>query len=325
MLPNEGYELDSMLMLWRRNMCVVPAAGVLQCLASAACFGALGIFGKLSYQQGATVGTLLVARFAVASIVLWAIVAATGGLDRVRGLTRTDLILALGLGAVGYSAQAGAYFGALQRIDPGLLGFLLYTYPAIVTVAAIRIGRAQPSRRTATALALTSAGLVLVLVAAGAGTLDPIGTLLGLTAAAVYSTYILTSQGITARIGPVVLSTLICTGATVTLTTGSLVAGDLKPGAVTPAGFVWLVAIAVISTVAAVALFFAGLDRVGPTAASILSTFEPLVTVVLASLAFGDMLTPLQLFGGFLILGGVVTLNVRRRQPAVTEPALGSG
>jgi drug/metabolite transporter (DMT)-like permease len=300
-------------------MSVVAAPGLLLCLASAACFGAMGIFGKLAYEQGSTVGTLLVTRFAVSSLVLWAVLATSGRLSRVRALSRSDLVLALGLGAVGYSAQAGAYFAALQRINPGLLALLLYTFPAIVTVAAIRLGREQASRRTAAALGLTSAGLVLVLAGAGGGALDPIGTLLGLTAAVVYATYILTADGIATRIGPIVLSTLVCTGATATLTTGGIVAHNLEVNAVTAAGFGWLVAIAVVSTVAAIALFFAGLHRVGPTAASILSTFEPLVTVVLAGLAFGDTLTPQQLCGGLLIVGGVIALNVRRRQrPART-------
>src|SRR4051794_17082800 len=153
-------------MLQSGTMPPVPAAGLLMCLASAACFGAMGIFGKLAYEQGATVGTLLTTRFAVAAIAFWILLAATGRLRRLRALRRSDVLLALGLGALGYSAQAGAYFAALQRIDPSLLGLLLYTYPAIVTVAAIRLGRERASRRTATALALTSTGLVLVLLGA---------------------------------------------------------------------------------------------------------------------------------------------------------------
>ncbi len=154
--------------------------------------------------------------------------------------------------------------------------------------------------------------------------MNPVGTLLGLTAAVVYATYILTAEGIAKRISPIVLSTLVCTGAGVTLTTGSLAAGDLDLGAVAGAGYGWLIAIAMVSTVAAIVLFFAGLHRVGPTAASILSTFEPFVTVVLAALAFSDTLSPLQLFGGVLILGGVSALNLRRRQTPITALATAS-
>jgi drug/metabolite transporter (DMT)-like permease len=74
---------------------------------------------------------------------------------------------------------------------------------------------------------------------------------------------------------------------------------------------VWLTCIAVVSTVAAVGLFLAGLLRVGPTTASILSTVEPVVTIVLA-LVFGEMLGGVQLLGGALVLGAVFALQAPR-------------
>jgi O-antigen/teichoic acid export membrane protein len=80
---------------------------------------------------------------------------------------------------------------------------------------------------------------------------------------------------------------------------------------VTLAGWGWLAGIAVVSTVAAVSLFFAGLKRVGPTTASILSTVEPVVTVLLAFLVFGETLGAVQLVGGGLVLAAVLALYAR--------------
>jgi drug/metabolite transporter (DMT)-like permease len=287
-------------------------AGVLLCLASAAAFGTMGIFGKLAYEDGATVATLLALRFALAAVLFWLLAIGTGAARGLRVLPRRDLALALALGAVGYSTQAACYFAALERLDASLLSLLLYTFPAIVTVAAIVLGRAAPSRRTALALGLASVGLVLVVGGAGAGELDPLGTLLGLTAAVCYATYILTSEGVARRVSPLLLSALVCTGAATTLTLAGLAGGGLRPGALSAAGFGWLAAIAVVSTVAAVGLFFAGLRRVGPTTASILSTAEPLTTVLLAWLVFGEVLGPMQLAGGALVLAGVLVLSARR-------------
>ena len=278
---------------------------MLICLASAAAFGAMGIFGKLAYEDGATVGTLLAVRFLLAAALFWLLVAATGAWRRLSG---RDAALALALGGIGYSAQAGAYFAALERLDASLLSLLVYTFPAMVTVAAIALGRERASRRTGAALVLASGGAFLVLAGAGAGALDPAGTLLGISAAVIYSTYILSSAGIAARVGPLLLSALVCTGAAVTLTLAGIAGGGLRLGAVSPAGFGWLAGIAVISTVGAVSLFFAGLRRVGPSKASILSTAEPLTTVVLAFLAFGEALGPVQLAGGGLVLGAVAVL-----------------
>ena len=295
----------------------MPSIGVLLCLASAAGFGAMGVFGKLAYAEGATVGTLLVARFAFAAAVLWLLVLYRGAAREMRTLSRRDVGISLALGGVGYCAQAGAYFAALERLDASLLSLLVYTYPVIVTVAAIALRRDRASGRVALALVLASGGLVLVLVGAAAGALDPLGTALGLGAALVYSAYILVSEGVATRVGPLVLTTLVCTAAAVTLTIAGLAGGDLDPGGVSAAGYLWLSALAVVSTVGALALFFGGLRRVGPTAASILSTLEPVVTVGLAFVVFGEALGPAQLAGGALVLVAVLTVRAPARAAIV--------
>jgi drug/metabolite transporter (DMT)-like permease len=288
----------------------MPATGVLLCLASATAFGAMGVFGKLAYAEGTTVGTLLAARFGLAAVLLWLIVSVTDRARGLRSISRRDAGIALALGAVGYGAQAGGYFAALKRLDASLLALLVYTFPVMVTVTAIALRREPASRRTLVALALTSTGLVLVLAGAAAGALDPLGATLGLGAAVVYTAYILISEGVAARLGPLALSTLVCTGAATTLTITGLAGGDLEPGRVSAAGFGWLGGLAVVSTVGAIALFFAGLRRVGPSAASILSTLEPVVTVGLAFVAFGESLGPAQLAGGALVLSAVLAVRV---------------
>src|SRR5436190_22124356 len=151
----------------------------------------MAIFGKLAYAAGATVGTLLSVRFALAAVLFWALALAGGGARELRALRSRDLAVALAMGAAGYAAQAGCYFAALERIDASLLSLLLYTFPAIVAAAAVLLGRERLVARRAVALALSLGGLVLVVAGAGAGRLDGIGAALGMTAAVVYATYIL--------------------------------------------------------------------------------------------------------------------------------------
>ena len=298
------------------------ATGTLMCLASAAGFGAMTIFGKLAYGEGATVGTLLAVRFAIASLLLWGLLLTGGALRELRALSRRDVVAALALGAVGYAGQAATYFSALRRMDAAVLSLLLYTYPAIVAVAAAALGRERVDARRVIALLLTSAGLVLVLAAAGTGTLDPLGSALALGAAVIYSAYILVGDRAGLRVPALPLAALVCSGATVTLALGSAVLGQLRPGALTAAGWGWIACVAVVSTVGAIGLFFAALRRIGPTRTAIVSTAEPLVTVVLAYLVFGETLAPLQQAGGVLVLGGVLALHVRlRRRRVAAQPA----
>jgi drug/metabolite transporter (DMT)-like permease len=296
-------------------MLAMRFTGTALCLASGAAFGAMAIFGKLSYDEGATVGTVLAVRFVLAAVVFWAPVVARAGAGGLRALERRDVIAGLALGACGYSLQAGCYFAALERIDASLLSLLLYTFPAIVAVAAVAIGRERMDGRRLGALALASSGLALVVAGAGAGALDPLGAALALGAAFTYSAYILISDGVVARVSPALLSALVCTGAAATLTIGSALVGELRPGEVTVAGWGWLACLALVSTVAAIGLFFAGLRRVGPTTASILATVEPVVTVVLAFLVFGEALGPVQLVGGALVLSAVMVLQARLALP----------
>lgn len=295
------------------------SSGTLLCVGSAAGFGAMAVFGKLAYDGGATVGTLLAVRFVLAAALFWALVFAGGHAGEIRKLAGRDVAIALALGACGYAAQAGCFFAALDRIDASLLSLLLYTFPAIVAVAAIALGRERADGRRLAALGLASGGLVLVLASARAGALDPLGAALALSAACVYSVYILVSEGVAGRIRPTLLSALVCSGAAVSLTAGSALLGDLRPGEVTAAGWGWLAGIAVISTVAAVSLFFAGLKRVGPTTASILSTVEPVVTVLLAFLVFGELLGTLQLVGGAFVIAAVLILASYRPREALAR------
>ncbi len=299
----------------------VKSSGTLLCLGSASAFGAMAVLGKLAYDDGATVGTLLAIRFLLAAVLFWALVFAGGSTGELRSLGGRDLGVGLALGACGYAIQASCYFTALERIDASLLSLLLYTFPAMVAGAAIALGRERIDARRVAALVLASGGLALVVAGAGTGALDPLGAALGLGAAVVYSTYILVSEGIVGRVGPRLLSALVCSGAAVTLTLGSALLGEFRPGELTAAGWGWLAALALVSTVAAVSLFFAGLRRVGPTTASILSTAEPVVTVLLAFLVFGELLGPVQLLGGALVLGAVLVLASYRPRQAIEGAA----
>jgi len=291
------------------------------CLLSAAAFGTLGIFGRLASDAGANTATTLLVRFGLAALVFAAVLLRTGRWRALRGLSRRVVLTGLALGAAGYSLQSGLYFAAIGRLDVSLVALLLYTYPAFVTIAALALGRLAPSPRIAAALTLASAGLVLVLVAAGTGAFDVTGALMAIGASLTYTTYILVSDGIVGAVDPFALALLVLTGATVSFSVAGLATGSID-FALPAEAWLWLVLIALVSTVVAVSAFFAGLRRVGPSEAAILSTFEPPVTVALAFAVLGEQLSVVQLAGGALVLAAVVLLQLPGRRavaPALVE------
>jgi drug/metabolite transporter (DMT)-like permease len=67
-----------------------------------------------------------------------------------------------------------------------------------------------------------------------------------------------------------------------------------------------LVGVGIVSTAIALQAFYAGTRRISAAQASLVSTVEPIYTIILASLLFGETLTPIQLVGGALVIGGVL-------------------
>lgn len=291
------------------------------CLVSAACFGAMAIFGKLAYDAGVTPGALLIVRFSLSAVLLAAVLLVRRG--GIRPIPGRVLIIAIGLGAIGYAAQASLYFAALERMDATPLSLILYTFPAMVTVAAALLGRDRLTPARIVALAVASTGTVLVLLGAGSGDINTVGAMLGFGAALTYTVYILVADTVIHRIDPLLLCTFVMAGAAVSLTARTALIGGTSFD-FPPMAWLWLACIAVISTVAAMLTFFAGLKRTGPATAAILSTFEPVVTTALATLALGESLTPIQLLGGLLVLSCVAVLQIKPKelpQYAVSLPA----
>jgi len=284
-------------------------------LLSAAGFGALAVFGKLAYGAGVSVDALLLVRFGLAGGLLLALALARGAL---RNVSRRAVLGGLAMGVFGYAAQAGLYFSALSRIDASLVALIFYVYPVLVMTAAIALRRERASRRRVVALGLALSGIGLVLGGATAGRFDGLGALLALGAALTYTGYILVGDRVTAHVPPLGLAALVCSGAFGTfLLTGALRGGpDLGFAS---AGWLWLGALALVSTVGAILLFFAGLVRVGPSMAAILSILEPVVTVVGAAVVFGETLTAIQWLGGSVVLAAVLIVQWPDR-PAVADP-----
>jgi drug/metabolite transporter (DMT)-like permease len=281
-------------------------AGVLLCLLSAAGYSTTAILVKFAYEAQVGVVTLLALRYSIGAAMFWLLVA------RGRPELPAGGALARGvaLGMLGTSGQTWLFTSALGRIDAALASLLLYAYPAMVMVAAVLIGRERLSLRRVIALVVASAGIALVLSGAPVGTTDGFGVVLALGAALVYTGYLLVGHALVQRVPPLMLATLICTGAALTFTGIGLIGGLLDFG-FRPWGWGPILAIALLPTVLATVTSLAGVTRVGPTVASIITMMEVPVTVLMAAILLGERLSPLQLVGGALVLASVLLLQLR--------------
>ncbi|HKN40528.1 MAG TPA: DMT family transporter [Acidimicrobiia bacterium] len=294
-------------------------AGLAACLISATGFGALPVLGKAAYDNGLGPLALLWGRFGLTAIAFWLLVAFV-----VRPARPPARLLVAGLlmGALGYAVEAGLFFVALERVDASLVELLLYAYPAIVTAVALAAGREAPAPRLLAALALATLGVIGVFAGSLASGVDPAGLALGLAAAAVYAGYVLAGERVVDKVHPVLLAALVATGATAAFTVAGLVHGGL-PHPRTAGAWESVAIIAAVATVIPMAGLFAGIERVGAPTASIVSTFEPVVTVVLAGLFLGESLSLVEAIGAACVIAAVRLLA--RRPNDELRPGVGQG
>lgn len=274
--------------------------GMVYIITSASVFGVMPFWANQAYASEVDPTTLMLLRFGMAAVIMWGIVGLTGA-----RVPRGNTLVGLGLmGGVGYAGQAFSYFTALQFAPAGVVAVLLYLFPALVTLLAWRLYHQRLTQRKALALFLSLSGIVLVVGVQSGAQMKGIG--LALLAALIYAVYIMAGAKITAQADMRSASAVIFSAAAVVYALYGVWHGVHLP--VDLSGWLASAALALVGTVLAVWCFFEGVKRIGAVDASMLSTLEPVVTVVCAWLWFGERLNALNVLGAVMIIMAALML-----------------
>ena len=267
---------------------------------SAASFGTLAIFGRFLYADGVDTFTMLFLRFGFAALLMTIIL-----MVRKETFPRGQILWQLvGMGALGYVGQSFSYLSAIKHASAGLVALLLYLYPMFVFILSVIVLRERVTWIRIVALALALIGTAL--------TVDPqggrlIGILFSVSAALIYSVYIIVGTNVMKHVSAVQSSAVIFASAGAVYGMLTVINGLHLP--TTNMGWINVVGIVLVATVIPVVTFLAGLERIGPTNAAMLSTLEPVVTVLLAAWIFKERLQTIVILGGGLILIAVILLT----------------
>lgn len=289
-------------------------------VASAISFGSGGLFARPAYAAGIDWLTLMAWRFLLAGGLAWLVVLASPSRRRaLRTMPRRMVLTSIGLGLY-YLSNTATYFAGITTTPLSLSALIVYVYPPIVAVLALRFGRPLEGRRAWTALAIAVLGVVLAVGGIDASQMPPLGGLLLVIASPLlYSVWIImaarhsgeTSDAVGSQtegasnasaVGAVMLSSTGVAYWAICLAVGH----PVLPAAIPTGAWPGILGVGVVAGWIAVQAFYAGAQRVGAAQASLVSTVEPLWTIVAAGILFGERLGPIQLFGGLLILAGVV-------------------
>jgi len=315
--------------------------GIALVVVSAIAFGSGGLFARPVYAAGVDWLTLMAWRFAIAGALAWVVLLARPrSRHALRALPRRTLLVSIGLGAW-YVTNTATYYAGITTVPLGLAALIVYIYPPVVAVLALRLGRPLEGRRAWSALGIAVLGVALAVGGIDAATAPPTeGLLLIIASPLLYAVWIILAarhsgersdrtgqeadEGVsTSVIGAVMLSSTAAVYWSANLAIGHPVLPADIPGDAWPG----IIAVALIAGFVSVQAFYAGAQRVGAAQASLISTVEPLWTIVAAALLYNEHLQPIQLAGGALILAGVLLSQTRggRRSGAAGEPATDAG
>lgn len=280
--------------------------GVLLVLISALGYAWLPIFAKWAYAEGLSPTDLLALRFIIAAPTMWLLT--WRDTAQSRALPRSKLIAAGALFAI----VALTAFFSLALIPSSLYTLMLYTYPAMVVLLARLMGDPlSPQAIIALLLTLVGIGLTVPVRADEMAQVNLGGVGLGLLNAALYAVYILFSQRILSGHGAVAHATRwSITGSLFVLLAIIMLQGLTLP--VSWVGWASAIGMALICTVLPIFTFLTGMKYLGASKASILSSIEPFVTLLLAVGLLGEHLTWQQSMGGALILVSVFVVQLKR-------------
>ncbi len=269
-------------------------------LISAACYGTLPILAKVAYATGVKPAPLLATRFVIASVLLALLARSPPPAWRVR-------LRLWGLGAV-FVGNAFAYFKALETIPAATVALLIYSYPVIVTLLSASFGLESLTPRGLASAVLAFAGCALT---AGSSMEAGPGVWFACLTALIYALYIVLGSRFAADVPAETASLHVAQACVLAFVPWAVAEGQGIP--LDPRAWLTLIAIAVVPTVVALRTFLAGLARIGPARAAVLSSLEVLVTMALSLTMLGERLGPRQWAGAALILGAVAFQNLRRR------------
>jgi len=283
---------------------VRPArSGYVLVLVATSCFGTLGTFSKLFYDAGGDPWTLLFLRFAISGPALALLALAL----RSPLPGRRVAVVGASLGVLQF-AVAYSFFEGFERAPVALVTLLYFAYPFLTAVGAAVLYREELGLRRASILVAALAGVALTIGIPDSA--NWVGIVLGLVAGLGVAALILSSRALMAShaLAPLVLSGLMFTSPAIGL---ALAVPVRSPDfALSADAWGWALAAVVFSATIPIGIFYTGVKLVGAAAAGLLSTGEPLVSVLLAYAVLGESLTALQLLGGALILTSVVALSL---------------
>jgi len=226
----------------------------------------------------------------------------------------TFVVMAFLIGILGVAASNYFYYLAIQRANVATAITVQYTAPIWVLVYTVARGLQKFTLQKVAAVGLAVTGIALVIGVIGKGglRLDTIGVLAALLAAFSFAFYNIGGHNILARRNRWIVL-LYTTGSASLFWLLVNPPWKLISAHYSVAQWFFLLLFSLLSVLAPFSFYFAGLQHLEPTRAIIVSCLEPVFSIVIAGVALGELMRPLQILGIVLVLAAITVAQLPDR------------
>jgi drug/metabolite transporter (DMT)-like permease len=274
-------------------------------ILAAVTFSCSDILGKLTLNAGAGVLTLLTVRsfVGIAMMATWLTLAA-----KLPPLAPRARKLSWLLGIL-FTANIYLLFKAFEVVPVPIAILTFFTYPLLTGIAGAMTGLDRLSWRGAAAALAAFLGLALML-GAHPGGLALVGILAALASAGCRVVMLLITRAWLQDADARLITWHSLIASTVLFTLLLLTARQWQPPAGID-GWAALVGLAVVTTLG-IMFVYMSTARIGPFRTALFMNLEPLLTAMGSAMFLGEILTPLQVAGGAVMLAALVLFQLKR-------------
>ena len=266
-----------------------------------------GTNGLLVSRLSLSASQVVLLRTLLGGVLLTGLVLLRGGFDRAS--VRAEAVPLL-LGGAVLGANWVALFEAYRLLNISLATLIYYTAPMLILLFSPLLFREKLNGAKITAICAVAVGLVCISGSIAFGGLSARGLLTALLSALFYAALIVFNKRIERTGGlqtaAIELDVAFLVVLLYVLSTSSFprpLRSDLPAVAV----------IGLVNTGLAYLLYFSGLQKLPAQSVALISYVDPVSALLFSALFLHEALTPLQLFGAVLIIGGALFGELRRR------------
>lgn len=296
--------------------------GILLTMLSAVTFGFAFTLGPMTYGEGGSNPTTLTFLRNFLSLPILVFILLFKGISL--KVSKKEMISLAILGSIGNAVTTLMLFISFSLIDVGIATTIHFIYPVFVTLGCVLFYKEKLGLQKIIALMIATSGIACFFfgmdMKSGLSGGVFLGLVLAVASGMTYAFYIIYMDKSGLKNQPVFKITFyVALMSSIAMGIYGTVTGELALNSLTTKSWWISLAFSLLCTVVALSLLQIGIKHVGASTAAILTTFEPITSIVCGVLLLGESVTFVKIMACALIMIGVVTLSLSKQKKTQEE------